>query len=151
MVSFVPSPVTCGHASYDFPYIVSTEVELDSLASRGIKRHTQKNSDGSARTTEGLRCDFMISHPVENDVVLFDVRIVHPVATNAAHFSVNAIWAVQAGYNPKYNQHSLCRSWVEDSISKVFRHQRKTCYERMIRRHVESGLWHIGLTVAGAH
>ena len=93
------------HASYDFPYIVSTEVELDSLASRGIKRNTKKNPDGWVRTTEGLRCDFMISHPVENDVVLFDVRIAHPVATNAAHFSDNAIGAVQAGYNAKYNKY----------------------------------------------
>ena len=30
----------------------------------------------------------MISHPVENDVVLFDVRIAHPVAINALHTSL---------------------------------------------------------------
>ena len=38
-------------------------------------------------------------------MVLFDVRIAHPVATNSVHFSDNAIGAVQAGYNAKYNKY----------------------------------------------
>ena len=90
------------HSSYDYPYIVSSEVELDSLTGRGIKRNTKNMPDGSSRKTTALRCDFMISHPVENDMIFFDVRISHPLATNPKHFSDNAIGAVQEGYDAKY-------------------------------------------------
>ena len=89
-------------------------LNLSSKQRNQTKHEEDKYLDGSERTTEGLRCDFMISNPVENDVVLFDVRIAHLVATKSTHFSDNAIGAVQAEYNAKYNKYKAIMTYWTD-------------------------------------
>jgi hypothetical protein len=57
---------------YNFTYNVSSEVPLTSIPE-------------VTTTGKSLVCDFMLRNEVGNDMVFFDVRVVHPVMSNPAH------------------------------------------------------------------